>query len=268
MINKRSLPYLLCIISSPLFSMHVKTYQRPAVHRRNYSQQTSYWSGRGKLLEYSFERQIPHAVLRRYIKDSKSTLEHAEKIRKEWIRYAIIASTSGKSVNMFSKDVDKMWHTFLLFNRDYEHFCSFLPINDHKKMLYHIPFEPGQGCPKKCNVQEKMQFITTYQEYFDTTPDVEIWDGLKICSSNCIEMSLAAQRAEDINKSSQDHSPADMALLATTWLTSFVPDKSNSSCGSSAFGSTDSGDSSSCGSGDGSGCSSGDGGGGCGGCGS
>jgi hypothetical protein len=64
-------------------------------------------------------------ILDRYKKDYKVTEETAKLHEKELKRYLIIAAENlpEKNVDMFSPEVDNLWHTFLLFTREYQKFC-------------------------------------------------------------------------------------------------------------------------------------------------
>jgi hypothetical protein len=84
-----------------------------------------------KALEYP----IPH-IIERYKKDYGVSDEAAKTHEKELKRYLILAAeNSPKNVDMFSPTIDDLWHTFLLFTKDYEKYC--------KEMLgefvHHVP---------------------------------------------------------------------------------------------------------------------------------
>ena len=86
---------------------------------------------------------------------------------------------------MYSNDIDKLWHTFLLFNKDYELFCQELG-----QTVYHIPLDPAdkkESCPTNCQWTKKAQFIKLYQELYNTEPDTSIWSSLKPCKTICKE---------------------------------------------------------------------------------
>lgn len=72
-----------------------------------------------KVMDYP----IPH-ILDRYKKDYKVTDEIAKIHEKELKRYFIVTVENDSNTDMFSPQVDNLWHTFLLFTRDYDTFCK------------------------------------------------------------------------------------------------------------------------------------------------
>lgn len=133
----------------------------------------------------TLQELFPEAVLQRYKKDHVVQSD-AGLVRNEWIKYACLVRTSQKTLGMFSKEVDNLWHTFLLFNKDYEEYCALLDMDGgNKRVLYHIPNGEQDGCPKKCQRQEKRDFIRMYAERFGSEPDQAIWKDLRPCYTHC-----------------------------------------------------------------------------------
>lgn len=134
---------------------------------------------------------FPAAVLKRYMKDFKNTdMQKTLRIRDEWIRYALISHQSTQPIPLFSHDVDQLWHTFLLFNKDYEQFCT--QLYGTKKILYHIPRD--EGTQIKNTAAQKIAFVENYKKTFLCDPDSTIWKdklGLALlndcaaCGSGC-----------------------------------------------------------------------------------
>ena len=64
-------------------------------------------------------------------------------LEKELKRFLILAAINDRSVGMYSKYVDDLWHTFILFTKEYAAFCNkfagrfihHLPITDQEKKL-------------------------------------------------------------------------------------------------------------------------------------
>lgn len=132
------------------------------------------------------QEEFPDKVLQRYIKDHDHRHLTPTSIRDEWIKYALMARNGESGLGMFSKDVDNLWHTFLLFNKDYEAYCSLLDITkQNKSVLYHIPHAQEAICPRVCQWDKKKQFVETYKNTFRSEPDKAIWMGLLPCRPSC-----------------------------------------------------------------------------------
>ncbi len=81
------------------------------------------------------------AILERYIRDYRKTPEEAEVCfakLKEYLGRAVVAV---EPLSPPSRDVDDLWHTFLLFTRDYAAFCQ----SSFGKFIHHVPKVSPQG---------------------------------------------------------------------------------------------------------------------------
>jgi hypothetical protein len=86
-------------------------------------------------IEKVIDYPIPHVVAR-FCKDHGVSQEEAKKYERELKRYLILACEySDSNLPMLSTEVDNLWHTFLLFTKDYQKFCDeMLGI-----FVHHIP---------------------------------------------------------------------------------------------------------------------------------
>ena len=83
------------------------------------------------ILAYRHER-----VLQRYMTDNKGTLADAERIFAAFKQFMIVCSIKpGRKIT--SGPIDNMWHSFLLFTRDYKSFCE----QYLGRFINHEPFE-------------------------------------------------------------------------------------------------------------------------------
>lgn len=131
------------------------------------------------------KREFPEAVMRRHIKDYKISEEEATRLRDEWIKYAVLVHT-GNQLDMFSTGVDRIWHTFLLFNQDYERYCFRLDIHRRNRgILYHIPDEATYS-GRKCKLFPRIAFIKAYNDMYGCKPDKVVWDALYSCSAGAV----------------------------------------------------------------------------------
>ena len=88
-------------------------------------------------------------VIARYMKEYKSKRSYAERMFHELMKYLWLtqqAKKEGIAIMMYSemRPIDKMWHTFLLFNRDYTSFSE--KYFDH--YIHHQPTVMKES--KKC----------------------------------------------------------------------------------------------------------------------
>jgi len=82
------------------------------------------------------------AIVRRYAKDHGASLQEAETLFREtlkWLylcyRSSIDCPESGCSMTPDLEKIDWMWHTFLLFTKDYAEFCE----RYFGFFLHHVP---------------------------------------------------------------------------------------------------------------------------------
>ena len=85
-----------------------------------------------KVMDY----QMPN-IIARYRKDYKASEEDAKVHERELKRYLILAGDAddGDSLGMMSSEVDNLWHTFLLFTKEYQAFCNDM----FGKFIHHCP---------------------------------------------------------------------------------------------------------------------------------
>jgi len=77
-------------------------------------------------------------VLARYKKDFKVSDEFARIHERELKRYFIMCgSYPNESLDMWSPEVDNLWHTFILYTKDYKKFCE----ETFGYFLHHCPTE-------------------------------------------------------------------------------------------------------------------------------
>src|SRR5436190_805556 len=75
-------------------------------------------------IKKAMEYPIPE-VIARYKKDYGVSDETAKIHERELKRFLIIsAENHPKGTDMFSSEIDDLWHTFLLFTKDYEKYCK------------------------------------------------------------------------------------------------------------------------------------------------
>ena len=117
-----------------------------------------------KILNYP----IPN-ILKRCQKDfgySDYEIALLEKELKRYLVISVIEKNNSNSVGMYSKDVDNLWHTFILFTKDYFKFCKSCTGN----YIHHVPEteDPNQKSEEELvKVRENFKsFAIMYEEIF------------------------------------------------------------------------------------------------------
>lgn len=77
---------------------------------------------------------MPH-IIARYCKDYNVSLDDAKIHEIELKRFLILARKYDDGIDMFSPEVDNLWHTFLLFTKEYQQFCDDM----FGKFIHHDP---------------------------------------------------------------------------------------------------------------------------------
>lgn len=93
-------------------------------------------SNKGIDIKKVMDYQMPH-IIARYRKDYKVSADTAKIHEVELKRWLILAgdTSDGDSLGMMSTEVDNLWHTFLLFTKEYQAFCNDM----FGKFIHHCP---------------------------------------------------------------------------------------------------------------------------------
>jgi hypothetical protein len=108
------------------------------------------------------------AVIRRYCKDHGGSPAQAEEVFQELLKWLYLGSrcladnqaTAGCVMTEEIEKLDWMWHTFLLFTRDYTAFCeSYFGF-----ILHHVPVDEDDepASPEALRGQLERQFALVY----------------------------------------------------------------------------------------------------------
>jgi hypothetical protein len=111
-------------------------------------------------LEQSLLEGYVERVKERVIREHQISLTEWDNRWFEWKRYLIMAALL-KSVPMFSREVDEIWHEKLMFTREYGDFCR----RYLKTALHHAPNKPDAPF----NPQERAWFDLIYVLLFKPT---------------------------------------------------------------------------------------------------
>ena len=105
-------------------------------------------------------------IVDRCKKDYKYTDEDMMLLERELKRFFVLSAFNKKEgTGMYSRDVDNLWHTFILFTKQYTHFCA----QNVGSFLHHVPELDRSLNPERLrNLRNDFQmFIKNYQETFD-----------------------------------------------------------------------------------------------------
>lgn len=126
-----------------------------------------------KINEYPFSQ-----VQEKLLKSGALAPTVIEEAIKEFRKYLTLVVLGYKNVGMNSREVDEVWHTFILFSRDYMVFCN--EVFGH--YLHHQPSIPSQPL----GAEPRERFLEAYRLEFGEPP--AIWmagptDGC--CGEDC-----------------------------------------------------------------------------------
>ena len=124
-----------------------------------------------EILSYRHER-----LLQRYMTDNGATTENAQQTFTAFKQFMIVCAVKpGPKIT--SEPIDHMWHSFLLFTKDYKQFCD----NYLGRFINHEPFE--QAAP--ATYLETRAFT---KQFFGSI-DEKLWpiEAKGDCSSGCGE---------------------------------------------------------------------------------
>lgn len=108
-------------------------------------------------------------VIARYARDYELSYEDAERHVFELRRFlALCAMNDGPAYGMRGQ-IDKAWHTFLMFTRDYAEFCQVVA----GKFLHH---QPNTGSESQSSGLDAYQrFLADYERVFSEPAPADLW---------------------------------------------------------------------------------------------
>lgn len=115
-------------------------------------------------------------VVDRYIKDSKVSPESAAETLLELKRWFTLCALHPEKTYATGGQVDELWHTFILFTKDYARFCHDLTGG----FIHHVPEVASGDIEAQIRSAEKMRdkvrlLETDYLTYFGALPPEHLW---------------------------------------------------------------------------------------------
>lgn len=110
-------------------------------------------------------------VLARYCKEEGLSMEIAQDHRHEMLRFLALCGTAtqhGKFYGMTGA-VDELWHTFVIFTREYAAFCDAVA----GRFLHHVPEVEGQMSSN--TFDHYLAFLADYEAVFNEPAPAAYW---------------------------------------------------------------------------------------------
>ncbi|MCB1880160.1 MAG: hypothetical protein KDI54_08915 [Gammaproteobacteria bacterium] len=122
---------------------------------------------KNEVLEKAMSFQMDD-VVQRYAQESDLPLEVARDHERELKRYlALYAINPDKTYGMRGQ-IDKLWHTFLMFTKEYAAFCDCVAGT----FIHHVP---NTSIPKIGTRKEYEQFLDDYEKIYGEPAPAELW---------------------------------------------------------------------------------------------
>ena len=123
-------------------------------------------------------------IIARYVEDEEVPTTVAEEHERELKRFlALCALNEGPEKYGMRGPVDHLWHTFIMFTKEYHQFCDAVG----GRFIHHSP-EKKSDAVSEISVAHYEKFLSDYKATFGEVAPVHIWptvvDG-KIEGSDC-----------------------------------------------------------------------------------
>lgn len=111
-------------------------------------------------------------VVSRYCKEHGETELRAIIIAEEMRRFLVLCAMDKESGYAVRDPVDQMWHTFIIFTKDYFNFCRSLG----RAYLHHDPTPDEEKRRDPGAVMDSYaRLISDYQAFFGSPPPEDVW---------------------------------------------------------------------------------------------
>ncbi|HEU0053807.1 MAG TPA: hypothetical protein VFQ39_11535, partial [Longimicrobium sp.] len=112
------------------------------------------------------------SILRRYISEHGLTWESAKEHERELKRYLVLCATRPEAGYGMMGPVDELWHTFIIFTREYAQFCDVVA----GRFIHHVPRDPSDESGTIAAGYQK--FLEDYAEMFGEEAPPHLWPRL------------------------------------------------------------------------------------------
>lgn len=142
----------------------------PAVHTLNHA--------RNYIAIYTFDQ-----VREKLLLDGRLPAIKVDEAIAEFRKYLSLIALGHQGLGMISADIDEVWHTFILFTREYSEFC-------HRAFGYYLHHQPGIPS-KPLGKMPRRRFLQAYRTEFGELPAIwsaesnACWGTCSTPSTNC-----------------------------------------------------------------------------------
>lgn len=124
--------------------------------------------GRRLKLAEAFNMDI---VLRRYCKEHDIPIDVAKEHERELKRYLVLCASTKAALGMHGP-LDELWHTFILFTREYAAFCQAIDAS----FIHHVPVSETPHRDPNGSVSNSYQlFLETYKDAYHEEAPAHLW---------------------------------------------------------------------------------------------
>lgn len=135
-------------------------------------------------------------VIKKHASENGLPYEEAEKHFEECIKFLYICTLTDQSLSP-SKDLDKIWHTFILFTKDYQLFCH----NYLGKFIHHVPDAEVTEESKTKNQEAFNYAFILAEATFKNDLYYPVWKPVNkmVIAGDCSEASCGGCTGQDSN---------------------------------------------------------------------
>lgn len=114
-------------------------------------------------------------ILRRYALDNELDWETAKEHEREVKRYLALCAINPKVSYGMKGPIDELWHTFIMFTREYQKFCKDVAGS----FIHHVPNVPDEfGNKTKSGADTYIKFLSDYELTFGEEAPKHLWPRL------------------------------------------------------------------------------------------
>lgn len=111
-------------------------------------------------------------VIHRYMKDFELPEDVAREHARELVRFLTICALNPDVVYGMAGAVDKFWHTFVMYTKEYAEFCDAVA----GRFIHHVPDSPDDDALSTPRLRDNyLKFLEDYEEVFGDPPPSHIW---------------------------------------------------------------------------------------------
>lgn len=120
-------------------------------------------------------------IIDRYARDYDVTRGTAERHARELRRFLVLCAMNPDRRYGMRGNVDDIWHTFLIYSRDYADFCEKVAGT----FIHHVPEEDSDGGDDSRRLESRESYdrtLSDYQTTFGESPPEDIWPRLSLAN--------------------------------------------------------------------------------------